>query len=1217
MKILQVRFRNLNSLTGEWAIDFTHPAYAVNGIFAITGPTGSGKTSLLDAICLALYGRTPRLDRITESSNEIMSRHTGLCFSEVLFATKKGLFRCHWSQRRARQQSSGKLQQPRHEIADNRTGQVLESRIKDVARKVEEVTGMDFDQFTRSVLLAQGGFAAFLQASSDERAPILEQITGTGIYSRISQTVHQLKNIEQQKLAMLESEVAAMTLLSKEEEEATRMDLAGLQKNSAEIFEHLRTAQTGLAWLTNLNSLQGEIAFLTAETEEIDRRLRDTEPDRLRLERAQEVRLLEGNYRHILQLRTLQEKERAEAVKVEQDIDAADRRAAGTLAQQGQAKALADSAQEAHLREIALCREIRELDLKLQEAASRLESVVKENEAAEKERQIHDTLFEETRKAISDKTSLLQDVQEYLQQHAHDAGLMEEYAGLQELAKNTSQLTEKSETLQRELIVAQTACRNAVALAAKAAAIFEKNLAAQTGAAALHERSRQEITNLLAGRNPSGLREDLQRLTERFHLLDKAHQLARQIANLESELAALGDEQRQAMASLEENGRNQSALTEKLILQRQLVAKQEEILLLATRVRSFEDERAHLRDGSPCPLCGATEHPFVTSSVIRPGEAEQALLQAKEILQGLQTEDARLQAHIAIAREKQKQAHIDEEKTRLRIDEAKAELARTTDGLLPPPGNLEVELVRIENERLRLHQFLRDMDAKVHLSDTARDAADQARKLCDQSRLQMEQAGHAEALAVENCKRTEADAGTIAEELQRGLDHIAQRVAPYGITGLAPGSWNRIIAGLGLRQQKWRQHKDREQALQTDLQTLHIALEREKSLVQKQVAELDRLGQQIRMNQDKVEEFRKNRHERFGEKDPDEEEKRAEANSTQAQKHLATISEELHLLEKNRAVLDERKTTLTQSINDRAATLVREEQSFLRTITGKGFADETAFNAARLTEEDMAERAGILEELKRKEVEIKTLLQSKKESRVLEEQKQLTALSYDDLTRQIEEKTEALHALQQQIGMLEGRLKADDEQRTKHSTRREALEKQRLELKRWQQLHELIGSSDGKKFRNFAQGITFEIMVGHANRNLQRMTGRYILIRDALQPLELNVIDTYQAGEIRSTKNLSGGESFIISLALALGLAGMASKNVQVDSLFLDEGFGTLDEDSLETALETLAGLQQDGKIIGIISHVQALQERITTRIQVIPGPAGRSGLEGPGVSRT
>lgn len=159
----------------------------------------------------------------------------------------------------------------------------------------------------------------------------------------------------------------------------------------------------------------------------------------------------------------------------------------------------------------------------------------------------------------------------------------------------------------------------------------------------------------------------------------------------------------------------------------------------------------------------------------------------------------------------------------------------------------------------------------------------------------------------------------------------------------------------------------------------------------------------------------------------------------------------------------------------------------------------------------------------------------------------------------------------------------------------------------------MIGSTDGKKFHNIAQGLIFEMMIAYANRQLRKMIDRYLLVHDPSLPLELNVIDNYQAGEIRSTKNLSGGESFIVSLALALGLSHMASRNVRVDSLFLDEGFGTLDEDALETALETLASLQQDGKLIGVISHVTALKERIGTQIQVIPETGGRSTLSGPG----
>jgi exonuclease SbcC len=141
------------------------------------------------------------------------------------------------------------------------------------------------------------------------------------------------------------------------------------------------------------------------------------------------------------------------------------------------------------------------------------------------------------------------------------------------------------------------------------------------------------------------------------------------------------------------------------------------------------------------------------------------------------------------------------------------------------------------------------------------------------------------------------------------------------------------------------------------------------------------------------------------------------------------------------------------------------------------------------------------------------------------------------------------------------------------------------------------------------------MMVSHANTTLAKMSDRYILIRDKNQPLDLNVIDSFQGGEIRSTRNLSGGESFLVSLALALGLSKMASNNIRVDSLFLDEGFGTLDEDALESALETLSSLHEENKLIGIISHVAALKERIPVQIEVIPGQGGNNRIQGPGIS--
>jgi len=209
-----------------------------------------------------------------------------------------------------------------------------------------------------------------------------------------------------------------------------------------------------------------------------------------------------------------------------------------------------------------------------------------------------------------------------------------------------------------------------------------------------------------------------------------------------------------------------------------------------------------------------------------------------------------------------------------------------------------------------------------------------------------------------------------------------------------------------------------------------------------------------------------------------------------------------------------------------------------------------------------------------------------------------------------------LKQIRLEIGGIIKTLQYNDDLRKRQQERLRQLDAQKKECLRWDTLHQLIGSADGKKFRNFAQGLTFEMMVSHANGQLRKMTDRYLLIRDVVQPLELNVIDNYQAGEIRSTKNLSGGESFLVSLALALGLSQMASRNVRVDSLFLDEGFGTLDEEALETALETLASLRRDGKLIGVISHVAALKDRINAQIQVIPERGGCSRIAGPGCRR-
>jgi exonuclease SbcC len=202
-----------------------------------------------------------------------------------------------------------------------------------------------------------------------------------------------------------------------------------------------------------------------------------------------------------------------------------------------------------------------------------------------------------------------------------------------------------------------------------------------------------------------------------------------------------------------------------------------------------------------------------------------------------------------------------------------------------------------------------------------------------------------------------------------------------------------------------------------------------------------------------------------------------------------------------------------------------------------------------------------------------------------------------------------IDSLQVEIGKDVKELEINSKNENKFNGEITTLKKREEDFSIWVKLQELIGSNDGNKFAKFAQGITLDQLIHLANRHLKILTSRYSLIRseDEKQQLEIEVIDAFQGDVNRLVSTLSGGESFIVSLALALGLSELASQKIAIDSLFLDEGFGTLDEESLETALNALAHLQSGGKMVGVISHVEALKQRISTEIKVVPNGDGTS----------
>ena len=311
------------------------------------------------------------------------------------------------------------------------------------------------------------------------------------------------------------------------------------------------------------------------------------------------------------------------------------------------------------------------------------------------------------------------------------------------------------------------------------------------------------------------------------------------------------------------------------------------------------------------------------------------------------------------------------------------------------------------------------------------------------------------------------------------------------------------------------------------------------------------------------------------------------------------------------AVIDKDKTQL-QPLQDKQGQL---EQQFTARLNNVNIANEEEFIAKRLSREEIDAIQNRSNELKLQAIELSNRQKRTTDTLSGEQQKQYTSKTIDELQIEIDSIQNNSDAYNQSMGEISAQLTANQQAQEQQKDSLVLRDKQLDITKQYRDLHVLIGSSDGKKFRNFAQGLTFELVVKHANQQLLQMSDRYLLTRDNNAPLELNVIDNYQGGEVRTTKNLSGGESFVISLALALGLSKLSSNKVQVDSLFLDEGFGTLDEDSLQTALDALDSLQRDGKLIGVISHVGALKERISLQIQVEPVNGGVSRISGIGCS--
>ncbi|GAB6271659.1 MAG: AAA family ATPase [Smithella sp.] len=1222
MRILAVHFKNLNSFPGEWQIDFTHPAYVSDGIFAITGPTGAGKTTILDAICLGLYGRTPRLDKVTKSGNEIMSRQRGECFAEVTFETSKGRYRCHWSQRRARKQPDGELQQAKHEIADANTNEVLESKINQVGQFIEQATGMDFERFTRSMLLAQGGFAAFLQASPDARSPILEQITGTEIYSQISIKVHERQRAEREKLELLSAQLKGIQVLCDEEETAQQANLREKQAGESALFRQLEMMRQSSLWLTTLASLTKEIADLESRWQEMEQRQLAFAPESARLERARRAVSLEGDYRDVTSLRTQQANEIQEMNAALVALPAKELTRADALLKVQNAETAVSEARQRQQTEADIIKKVREMDTLLGEQKKQISEKDKAINATAGRGKTYQEDIRNSQDVCKKAQESLAAVQDYQKQHAADAALAEKMGVITRGLSSLQELAARYDNIKKDIDAAARK-KNAATLTCQKSENDSNKYHGELDAKQEELLTlTAEITAGLKGRDMGELRKEADALKDRERLLVQAIDLIERMDKTLSALKLLNEN----LVSLKDIHAKQlenikTAFHNKSLLEKDVEARETQVALLG-RIQNLEEDRKRLADGQPCPLCGATDHPYAQGNVPELSQAEAELKKAKADLKKAVDAQNRLEnAQVKTA--------ADIEHTEKEIADQSAACAEDEKKCLDTLRRLNLEIAP-EDRLAKVHEALAvvqtgiaETSAIVAAAEEKSQKARQAQvalekirvplektdKVLQDARLKLETAGLEHDALMQNGKGLVSEMENIQTELLRD-------VAPFGVEQIAATGFDALLKNLTERKDIWRAKQDEKAAREKKISDQNAAMEKEQALLSKLETDLAEMRRDRDTLMQGYESLSASRIELFGQKDTNVEEKRLADAVSQADKALEMARAGFAAIEKDISILQEKISSLKEKTGNRAVDLTMKEEQLTERIRRAGFEGEEDYSSSRLNEEELK----TLMDKERSLNQAKTELDARRKDRVQllvrEREKNLTDQPLETVQEKLAQGESAWKQLQERIGAIKSALAENEKLKEKQGQSILTIQAQQKECERWDDLHALIGSSDGKKFRNFAQGLTFELMTRHANQQLMKMTDRYLLMRDVSQPLELNVIDNYQAGEIRSTKNLSGGESFIVSLALALGLSQMASRTVRVDSLFLDEGFGTLDEDTLETALATLAGLRQDDKLIGVISHVPALKERIGTQIQVIPETGGQSILIGPGCLR-
>ena len=1191
MKLLKLTLENLNSFQRKIELDFAGNRHLKDAsLLAITGPTGSGKTTLLDALCVALYNRTPRLSSTgNQNPGNLLSQGKTEGFAEIIFEANGTRYLSEWRISRKR---NGELDTPKVLLKNHDTGELISERWSSHSKAVQEILGLDFESFSRSVLLAQGQFAAFLKADVDTRRKILEATTGVDIYNQLRQPLNAKTETVQKEYEKIEAAFNRIPAVTPEELEQIQVQLKELETETQSLEEEQNKIQRQIekendrsllnqqltdaqARRTQLVQEQPEIDRIQSEFDNAERAAR-INPEAQAFQRARQN--FEYAQSALAETERELENSQSEYDETKETFERIDAQYQSMVAEYAPTMEVYNKARAEEIRAKTQFDEIDKRKNELKTVNATIDQLTTDAVSQEKEKAKLEQMIEANQMFLDENLLPVDSDQGFSQAKAHFATLTEKEKIQRSKSKELSEIQSRIALQQHNL---DTLKKRLETLG------DEKRLAD----AALTEtesqlKDRQDQGSMETWRAQKETASQLRSLAREYeNVIHRRSETQKQLDQRHEELNEAKNQVIEFKRTLEIGIKNVE-LAEARVKQCQA---EEKSALIANQVILLRKGHLHLK--KPCPVCGAIEHPWADKE--GPEEeahierAQHALAEATAQLQSQQKHQNTVQEQYTLA-----------EKNQVNLHEQNNELGKQIDIL-----DEEITLKTAQWRRIypELGPSLEHIDDKIDETELCIEQLQTAMKVHTQASNDQKFAIQSLNNQAEKIQSVETDLKDCRDQLQRLTDEL--NLLNEEILGIKTKIWQFLPDDFHgeIPQEALNQFEERIHAVKTH-----------KECLIDERSQLDRLSVEIRSTAGQLE------SENHRKKELDLEIARYQV---EGDRLLAACAEKTGGLTAAEAIqkLEAKIATITEQRNNDEEILREKQEKIIKIQTHKNGAESETVKCNNEFDAARDSYQGALDNAQFNSIEAheqacrddswleasKTRLQQYNneqymiESKIAELEMLFAETPFDlclmeslqdtksDIAAELKTKAKHIWELQKTLDGMETHRREREKQTF-------ALEKARKEKERWEILQKEIGNN---KLRNFALQRTFDRLIHLTNQQLERVTDRYALKVESMK--DMVVLDKWNANEERPVETLSGGESFLTSLSLALALSEMSRGQTQLNSLFLDEGFGTLDSETLDVAITALEGLQMQGHSIFLISHVGELTRRIPVRIAV------------------